>query len=488
MRKNTSGRFTLIATDSKWPRVAPSIVRRRGLEGWLRRFKDVPVRFLIAPPGFGKTTVLLSYLHHSATGGLYCELRAGATPADIWDSISKLLASELTARSHEELCGALASHAPLELALDCQELPNADGIEEILRLISDAPAGVALLIASRSRTDFRVTQMVCDGAAVLCDAERLAFDVAEVRQIAETCGVSFENADVARLLELTDGWPQVVSSALRKAAEDECPLAKAFDNWRLRRHHIFEDFVSHALPNPLTPEADLVRRLLNGVRVDDLAQLQALEEHGLFVIHTDSGYRALRPLARGRTCIPRERHSKVVPAMQVRCFGWFTAEVDGQTIEWVRRRDRQVFAYLCLQRNGHATRDEVARAFWPEGDKQLVAQSLRTVCSNIRKAIALCVGSDSVDEYFRSVDDLSINTTSVIVDVTRFLTHAEDGDDQYVRGVLKSAYDHYCLAASAYQADLLIADAQEPWVSTLDVTLRARQTLVSQRIAEITGP
>jgi hypothetical protein len=34
-----------------------------------------------------------------------------------------------------------------------------------------------------------------------------------------------------RMPEVTDGWPQVVL-ALRKAAEDNCSLAQAFENWR----------------------------------------------------------------------------------------------------------------------------------------------------------------------------------------------------------------------------------------------------------------
>src|ERR1700722_8135384 len=47
-------------------RLGPTIVRRQALEDWLRRFKNVPVRFLIAPPGFGKTMVILGYLRHCA--------------------------------------------------------------------------------------------------------------------------------------------------------------------------------------------------------------------------------------------------------------------------------------------------------------------------------------------------------------------------------------------------------------------------------------
>ena len=61
---------------SGMPRLGPSIVRRPHLEDWLGRFRSVPVRFLIAPPGFGKTMALVGYLRHSATNGFYCVLAA----------------------------------------------------------------------------------------------------------------------------------------------------------------------------------------------------------------------------------------------------------------------------------------------------------------------------------------------------------------------------------------------------------------------------
>ena len=41
------------------------------------------------------------------------------------------------------------------------------------------------------------------------------------------------------------------------------------------------------------------------------------------------------------------------PPMQVRLFGWFLAEIDRQPIEWIRRRDRQIFKYVALQPGRH---------------------------------------------------------------------------------------------------------------------------------------
>ena len=90
------------------PRLGPSIVRRQGLEDWLGRFKSVPVRFLVAPPGFGKTMALLGYLRHCENRGLYCTLPPDATPEIIWAAIAKALEVDEFA-SHDALVRTLAA-------------------------------------------------------------------------------------------------------------------------------------------------------------------------------------------------------------------------------------------------------------------------------------------------------------------------------------------------------------------------------------------
>jgi hypothetical protein len=470
---------------SGMPRLGPSIVRRPKLEEWLGRFRSVPVRFLVAPPGFGKTLAVVGYLRHVSANGFYCALTANSNGEQLWASVARALGTGSAFGSHEELVRALATRAPLEVAIDCEDIPGADGVDAILRLIEDLPDEVALLIACRTRTPFQVARLVSQGTASLCDAERLAFDAAEIRHVAESCNVPFTHAEIARMLDATDGWPQVVSGALRKAAEDSCGLGQAFENWRMRHGHLFNEFIGGALARVSEKDADLVLKLMSGSRLDDHRQLQALEEQGLFVIHTRDGYRPLRALSRGRIYDRYGRRPHAASPMQVRLFGWFAAEIDRRPIEWIRRRDRQIFKYVALQPGGAVSRNELGHVFWPETERHLAARSLRTVCSNIRKAIAQIVGFREVDAYFHTVDELSIDLDNVIVDVNRFVSHADDADEQYARGELRAAYAHYRSASRVYRGDLLIGDAHEPWVATHDAALRGRHAVVLERIAEI---
>jgi hypothetical protein len=465
------------------PRLGPSIVRRRALEDWLSRFKNVPVRFLVAPPGFGKTVALLGYLRHCATDAVYCALPAGAGADTIWSCIGRALESKSECRSNADVVRALAERAPLEIALDCKDVPGEDGVAAVLRLLEQLPDEVSLLIACRSRVAFNVRRFVAEASAVLCDAERLAFDAAEIRHVAETCGVPFTHLDISRMLDVTDGWPQVVSSAVRKAAEDSCGLAQAFENWRARHGHFFNEFVAWTRTNVAQREADLLRRLVDGSQLDEREDLQRLEEQGLFVIHTASGFRPLRALAQSRR-YDRCSATRIAKAMHVNVLGWFEAAVDGTPIEWVRRRDRQIFKYIALQPNGRASRAQVTEIFWPDVPSDLAGKSLRTACSNIRKAIAKIVGIDRVDAYFRVREEISLDLKNTIVDANRFAAHAADGDDQFLRGQLRSAAAHYRKALALYRGDLLIADVREAWVSSLEVQLKERLAAVRARLAE----
>lgn len=469
-------------------RLGPSIIRRKGLEDWLERSRSVPVRFLVAPAGFGKTIALAAYLRNVATNGRYCSLSPSSTQEATWNAAATALQLPKIG-SHEQLLHELETRGPLELAIDCEEATNAEGIGALVRLIDDLPENVSLLIACRSWASLDVGRFVFQGKAVLCDAGRLAFDATDIRHVAETLGVSFTHAEVLHVLEATDGWPQVVSGALRKAAEDGCSLAQAVEHWRKHHGHFFNRFIADALAHVPQSEADLVFKLMSGSHLDDRSQLEALESQGLFVVRTSDGYRPLRALSLRR---PFDRCPRVAPKaqppMRVSLLGWFQADINGQPIAFVRRRDQQLFKYIALQPNGCVSRAELLRVFWPGVERSLAAQSLRTACSQIRRAIIHIVGFDEVGAYFRASDEFAIiNLSNVIVDVKCFLRHADDGDENYNRGDLRGAYAHYSSLARVYRNDLLISDAREPWVVAFDTELKLRHGKALARMAEWTS-
>jgi DNA-binding SARP family transcriptional activator len=169
----------------------------------------------------------------------------------------------------------------------------------------------------------------------------------------------------------------------------------------------------------------------------------------------------------------------------VRMFGRFEAEIGGRRIEWIRRREAQIFKYLLLQPEGAASRSELRELFWPEASPHLATQSIRTASSNIRKAIAAIVGYGNVDRYFTSRGDMAVEVGNAVIDVRRFTAHVADGDAELDAGHLQEALAHYRAAEALYGGELLGGDYPEPWYVPRAEMYRSLYIGVVEKLAEI---
>ena len=467
------------------PRLAPSTVRRPRLERWLATHVAVPLRILVAPAGSGKTTLLLKYLPNSTVDAAYCAIPPKCTPAGLHEAMATAFSLPRVPPSYDDLVMALRSlvFEPTELAVDDVDNALPEAIAELARLIEDAPEHLTFIYSSRSRNAIDAKTWIARGLAVLSDHRRMAFDPAETELLAETCGVPTTHLEIGRLLEESDGWSIVVSGAIRAAAEDSRSLSDGYEHWRSRYGQLFTEFIASELERATEEDRALVRSLIAGATVDDQERLHTLEMQGLFIVADDDGFRPLRPIRQLRGRVRLSPSARLSPLV-VRMFSRFTSQIDGQEVSWIRRRDQQFIKYLLLKPEGSATRSELASVFWPDADRQLAAQSVRTACSNIRKAIAAQVGYACVDLYFRADPDVALNLTNVVADVRRFSAHVADGDAAFDRGDLQEAAVHYRAAEELYTGRLLDGDVPEPWFVSQAQLLEDRYVITLERLAQ----
>jgi DNA-binding SARP family transcriptional activator len=467
------------------PRLAPKTLTRPRLERWLAVQSSVPARLVVAPAGAGKTTLALQYLAHSERQGAYCALEPGTTPEQLFAAVGAALNLAKKAPAYIDLLVALRQTAgarPLDLVVDDADNASPEAAAYLKKFVENLPDGVSLVYCARSREALDAGPWVSAGLAALCDARRIAFDREDVALYADACGVPYSQADVARLLEESDGWAAVASGAIRAAAEDERSLRDAYEHWRNTYGEVFLEFVLADARRANDEDRALVASLINGVGVSDPAALRRLEARGLFVVNDGSGVRPLRAVQQARA-MPTRAVETSVP-MVVRMLGRFQVKIGGRELEWVRRRDQQVFKYLLLRPGASATREELARAFWPDAKGQLAMQSVRTACSNIRKAIAGAIGYARVDRYFRADHTIVVDLSNVVTDVGRFTAHAMAGDAAYERVGPAEALTHYEAAEKAYAGRLLEDDATEKWFAGQAETLEMRFAIVLERLAE----
>jgi hypothetical protein len=474
---------------SPLPRLAPALVNRTRINAWLERHAELPLRYLAATAGAGKTTAVASYLASRRNATAYVALKDDDSLETFRDRLARALELPYVPASFDSLLAALATLAPCEIALDEIDRATSETREELEELAVQAPAGVSFIYCARSRTALDARRFLLRGLGAILDGPALAFDPDEIARLAELQGVGYAPADVARLIEETEGWPIVVSWAIRESAESSAGLAGSYDRWRKNNARHFREFVEEELRGAGDRYHSAFRTASRGTGVaEERERLAELEERGLFVYFADGLYRPYRVARQFDLEPPAQANSgnREAPAdlLVVRMFGRFEAEIGGRRIEWIRRREAQLFKYLLLKPSGSATRAELRMLFWPGTDAHLATQSIRTASSNIRKAIAAVTGYAHVDRYFNSSGDISVVLENAVIDVRRFTAHVSDGDAEREASRRHEAFAHYRAAEALYSGELLSGEYPEPWYAARAEMYRALYGGLLERIAE----
>ncbi len=471
------------------PKLAPALIERPRLIGWLQRNAGLPLRLVTAPAGSGKTTAIAQYLAGSNDRAAYVKIAQDEAPAAFWPRLGSMLEMHPAPKNYGEFLGRLHKQAPCELTFDEFDRASPALLAELNEIVCDSPASIRFIYVGQSRIAIDAERLITQGFAGALDAADLAFDTLEIARLADLCNVRHTEEDVAGLLTESDGWPIVIAGAVREAAARSGNLAGAYEAWCRQGGRHFSGYIASVLRHTSEFHRAAFRYAM---RTTDPAerdeQLAMLEARGLFVRYRDGRYEPMRVARRFfiDEARPEPGIQTPVSMMMVRMFGRFEATIEGDPVEWIRRRDQQLFKYLLLKPNGTATRNEVRDAFWPEAEPHQAMQSLRTAASNIRKAIASVAGYELVDQYFFTRgNEIVVNLSNVVIDVRRFSAHAHDGDGELERGNPREAMAHYRAAEDIYGGELLCGEYPEPWYAPRAEMYKAIFMTVLERLAEL---
>jgi hypothetical protein len=431
----------------------------RAVDAWLREHADIAVRFLVAPPGFGKTTALAAYARSgSARRCLHVTIDARSTIESFARSLGSALGAGDTSAS--ELRVRLAQSAPLELLLDDVHVGGSDLWAFIDELIAGLPRDVNVVVAAQRRDVLDVGTLFARGRVALCDQSQLAMTGADTRALFDAHGIVQPPAAIDALVARTNGWPPAIVGTARELVRERQSVEAAYRRWRGDSAVPAIDLVNSLLDRvPLAERAALRRSFADGSPLEQ-ETLALLHRCGFFVTYTDGTFALMNWIAElfpAKTATRRE-----LAPLDINLFGRFNAAIDGQPISWARRRDQHIMKYLALQADGSATRAELADVFWPQTARPLAMQNLRTACSTIRRAIGNVVGMERVDDYFIAGDRLILNRSTVTCDVERFrrLVRLADADD--AAGATVQAITHFRAAEALYGNGLFAGDISEP--------------------------
>lgn len=421
-------------------KISPATIERPRVSEWLARNAAFPLRALIAPAGYGKTTALIGYLQSLDHPHAYVRAQPGDKP----EYLAVRLAAELGLEeitSFDELRRRLLAVPSCTIAIDALDLASREGIFEAASFAIGSPPQVRTIVAGCRNETIDTPRLFSKGLAALMAPRILAFTLADLIALCTSLGVDAAEADLRSVLALSDGWPAVTGEIVRSAASDGRSLHGAYEIWLASSAHTLRRFVEAEVNRAPAKARESFARAISGELLLD-EDWQVLEAAGLFVTGDAGAARLLYPVGAIYTQSPLVG-SSATQRLSVSLFGEFEVSYGGNAVKWLRRRDADIVRTLAVRVGGTATRSELLERFWPGTERRAAQQSLRTSCSNIRKAISSVAGPHRVDRYFVCGIDITLDPNSVSLDGHRFLSHVHSGDEAYKKDRRDAAAAHY---------------------------------------------
>ena len=219
--------FDLLASKLRRPEVRPGAVHRLALIERLRRSKPYPIVSVVAPPGYGKTTLLSQWAERNGQAFAWVSVDEGDNDPKV---LLTYVAEALNAIEpiDERVFDALASPgssvpgsvvprlglafssmtAPVALVLDDVHALHNRECQAALSVLADhVPGGSQLAVAGRSQPPLRVARLRAEGRILEIGPGDLSLDRDEASLLLRGADVVVGEDDVAELQRRTEGWP-----------------------------------------------------------------------------------------------------------------------------------------------------------------------------------------------------------------------------------------------------------------------------------------
>jgi LuxR family maltose regulon positive regulatory protein len=219
--------FDLYPSKLHHPPTRPGSIRRSALIKRLTDGHPSPVVSVVAPPGYGKTTLLSQWAEATGDAVAWVSVDQGDNDpkvlltyvAEALDAVEPIdtgvfdaLASPTSSVPGSvvpRLGSALWSmSSAVALVLDdVHLLDNRECLAALSALADHVPGGSRLVLAGRSRPPLRIARLRAEGRILEIGPGDLSLTREQAALLLRDAGVSLGDADVAELHRRTEGWP-----------------------------------------------------------------------------------------------------------------------------------------------------------------------------------------------------------------------------------------------------------------------------------------
>jgi LuxR family transcriptional regulator, maltose regulon positive regulatory protein len=386
----------IVETKLQPPRLRADLVPRPRLVERLRRGRETRLTLVCAPAGYGKTTLLGQWeaADRARTPFVWLSLdRADGGPVRLWDHLLAGLRQvhpDVGTTSAEALQTGPSGLVPVFIPLLVRELANAGPLVLVIEdwhllrsplcdatmteFVENAPAGVQIVISSRSDPGLPLARLRAHGDLVEVRAEHLRLTPVESDDLFRRGDVALESDDVHRLTSRTEGWAaglHLTAIALREQPDPRAFVADFSGDTRHVLDYLARD-VFDTVPPAMrsfmlrtsildTLSADLCDWLLE--RTDSASMLAAIEQANLFVVCVDESRQVYRFHPLFARMLQRELdriEPDLVEDLHLRASTWFeeNGNVDSAVLHAIAARNVQRSSTLVVRH---------ARAYWSAG-------------------------------------------------------------------------------------------------------------------------
>jgi LuxR family maltose regulon positive regulatory protein len=357
--------FEVVESKIHVPPLPAGTVSRTALVNRLRAAGAFPLVLVVAPAGYGKTTLLSQWANRDARRFAWvsideCDndpvafLRHVAAALDRVEPIPsaaleplRLDGKSVWTRALPRLAEAIASRqSPFVLVLDGADLLTRDSISAVASLVERVPAGSMIVLSSRVLPKLPVAALRAGGPLLEIGPYELAVSRREAEMLLRAARVELADAEINELMERTEGWAAglyLTALAFRAGSGSEPQdVLSVTGADRYFADYFRSEYLSRLAPDRLTfLRRTSVLETMSGPLCDAVLgqkesalELAALEAANIFVVPLDRHrgsyryHRLFRELLRREL---EEREPELVPVLNQRAADWFEAQGDAES-------------------------------------------------------------------------------------------------------------------------------------------------------------
>ena len=348
----------ILESKLRRPWVRPGIVSRAALVDRLLATDAVPVVCVVAPAGYGKTTLLAQWAEQRGrTAWVSLDerdndpeilLACAAAALDRVEAIDPELlrmrwlgGASIAATAVARLVDAISAMTePVALVLDHYEvLTNQDCRDAVAELALGLPVGSQLAIATRGAPPLPMARLRVARGVVEVGVDDLALDASEARGLLEAAGVRLGEADQGKLIERTEGWPvglYLAALAIKAGAPEETTGLRFSGDDRLMAEYLGSELLSRLSEGEVSflTRTSVLERMC-GPLCDAMlgatgsgTMLASLERSNLLLVALDrraEWYRYHHLLQDLLVAELRRREPEIIPRLHLEAATWFEA-------------------------------------------------------------------------------------------------------------------------------------------------------------------